>query len=386
MYVVNDTHFFVRRSRGFVPVPFLSGETPVPILAAGGDLKNSFAIARKSFIIMSQYLGDMADPLTYRVFRSTVDHFIRIFDAEPEVIVSDMHPAYLTRQHAEDMAAKGKRLIKVQHHHAHIASVMEEHGLDEPVIGMAFDGTGYGTDGTLWGSEFLIARRDGFERAAHFSNFQLPGGESAIHDVWKIGLSLLYNRFGRDYPVMDRDAASAGTIEIMEKNINSPLTCSIGRIFDGVAAILGVSRSVSTEAEAAQLLEEAALNGAPSGKPYSIPYTEGDTIVIGTGDLTAYIVSLMERGVRVENIAAEFHQAIIHTSAAVAERIRKKTGIDAVALSGGVFHNRILLGGLMNSLRDKGFRLFIHKAVPCNDGCIALGQITVAKELLKKQI
>ena len=384
LYVVDDTPFFVRRSRGYVPVPFLSSETPFPILAAGGDLKNSFAIARKSFIIMSQYLGDMADPLTYRVFRSTVGHFIRIFDAEPEVIVSDMHPAYLTRQHAEEMGARGKRMIEVQHHHAHIASVMEEHGLDEPVIGIAFDGTGYGTDGTLWGSEFLIARRDGFERAAHFSNFKLPGGESAIHDVWKIGLSLLHNRFGRDYPVMNRDAVSGGVIEIIEKNINSPLTCSIGRIFDGVAAILGISRSVSTEAEAAQLLEEAALKGVPPKKPYIIPFTEGDTIVIGTGDLTAYIVSLLERGASAEDIAAEFHQAIIHASAAVADRIRKKTGIDAVALSGGVFHNRILLSGMMNILRDKGFRIFTHKAVPCNDGCIALGQIAVAKELLKK--
>jgi hydrogenase maturation protein HypF len=384
LYVVDEKPFFIRRSRGYIPVPFLSSEAPCPILAAGGDLKNSFAIARKSFIIMSQYLGDMADPLTYRVFRTTVDHFIRIFDAEPEVIVSDMHPAYLTRQHVEDMSSQGKRMIEVQHHHAHIASVMEEHGLDGPVIGIAFDGTGYGTDGTLWGSEFLIARRDGFERAAHFSNFQLPGGESAIHDVWKIGLSLLYSRFGRNYPVMRHDSVSDGIIEIMEKNINSPLTCSIGRIFDGVAAILGLSRFVSTEAEAAQLLEEAALAGAQPEKPFSIPCTEGDTIVIGTGELTAYIVSLLKQGVGIEDIAAEFHQAIIHTSGAIADRIRNKSGIDAVALSGGVFHNRILLGGLMNVLRDKGFRVYTHTAVPCNDGCIALGQIAVAKELLKK--
>ena len=266
LYVVDETPFFIRRSRGYIPVPFLSGETARPILAAGGDLKNSFAIARASFIIMSQYLGDMADPLTYRVFKDTVDHFVRIFDAEPEVIVSDMHPAYLTRQYAEERAAEGKRLIEVQHHHAHIAAVMEEHRLGGPVIGIAFDGTGYGTDGTLWGSEFLIAGRGTFERAAHFSNFPLPGGESAIHDVWKIGLSLLFGRYGEAYPVMQRDDRSAGVIEILKKKINSPLTCSIGRIFDGVAALLGLSSTVSAEAEAAQLLEEAAMRGRAPGE------------------------------------------------------------------------------------------------------------------------
>lgn len=384
LYVVDEQPFFIRRSRGYIPVPFISGETPRPILAAGGDLKNSFALARASFIIMSQYLGDMADPLTYLVFRKTVDHFVRIFDAEPEVIVSDMHPAYLTRQYAGELAAGGKRLIEVQHHHAHIAAVMEENGLQGPVIGIAFDGTGYGTDGTLWGSEFLVAGRGGFERAAHFSDFPLPGGESAIHDVWKIGLSLLFSRYGEAYPVMERDDASAGVIEIINKKINSPLTCSIGRIFDGVAAILGLSRSVSAEAEAAQLLEEAAMRGKAPERPYIIPFADTGTIVIGTGDLVGYVVSLRERGVSIEDAAAAFHQAILHTSVAVARRLRDKTGIASVALSGGVFHNRLLLSGMMRLLGEAGFTVYTHRAVPCNDGCIALGQVVVAKDLLNR--
>ncbi len=383
LYVVNRRPFFIRRSRGYVPVPFLSSDSPVNMLAMGGDLKNSFAIARKNFIIMSQYLGDMADPLTYEVFRRTVGHFIGIFDAEPEVIVADEHPAYLTRQHAEELASRGKRLIEVQHHHAHVASVMEENGLESPVIGIAFDGTGYGRDRTLWGSEFLVAARGGFERAAHFSAFPLPGGESAIKDVWKIGLSLLYRRFGDNYPVMARDGDSAGVIEIIKKKINTPLTCSIGRIFDGVAAILGISRSVSAEAEAAQLLEEAALRGRAPERPHLIPFSDGEPIVIGTDDLTAYIVSLMEKGDAVDDIAAAFHQSIIHTTAAVAGRIRERSGINDVALSGGVFHNRILLGGIIDLLSEKGFTVYTHKQVPCNDGCIALGQLAVAKHIIK---
>ncbi|OHD66425.1 MAG: carbamoyltransferase HypF [Spirochaetes bacterium RBG_13_51_14] len=384
LFVVDERSFFIRRSRGYVPAPFLSTESLATILAVGGDLKNSFAVARKSFIIMSQYLGDMADPLTYEVFRRTVDHFMRIFDARPEVIVSDMHPGYLTRLHAEEMASSGRRRIEVQHHHAHIAAVMEEHGITEPVIGIAYDGTGYGTDGTLWGSEFLIARRGSFERAAHFSNFPLPGGESAIRDVWKIGISLLHQRYGRDFPVMRRDAETAGVIEIIEKNINSSLACSIGRIFDGVAAILGISRTVSTEAEAAQQLEEAAMRGKAPDWPFIIPFADNETIVIGTDDLTAYIVSLVEKGIPAEDIAAAFHQAIIHTSTAVAVRLREKTGINVAALSGGVFHNRILLAGLMDRLRKAGFTVYTHTAVPCNDGCIALGQIVIAKDKFGK--
>jgi hydrogenase maturation protein HypF len=382
LYVVNDRPFFIRRSRGYVPAPFLSRETKRVILAAGGDLKNSFAVARRSFIIMSQYLGDMADPLTYEVFMRTVGHFIRVFDADPEAIAADMHPGYLTRRYAEEMAAEGRRLVPVQHHHAHVASVMEEHDLDGPVIGIAFDGTGYGTDGTLWGSEFLVADRRGFRRAAHFSNFPLPGGESAIKDVWKIGLSLLHRRYGREVPLVARDDLSSGVIEIIEKNINCPLTCSIGRIFDGVAAILGVSRTVSAEAEAAQLLEEAALRGKAPAGGYLVPFTDGEEIVIATEELTDYVVSLARGGMGADDVAAAFHRAVIDTSVAVAERIRDRTGINAAALSGGVFHNRILLSGLVEGLTAEGFVVYAHRAVPCNDGCIALGQLAVAKELL----
>lgn len=385
LFVVDETPYFIRRSRGYVPVPFLSGESPETILATGGDLKNSFAIARKNFIMMSQYLGDMADPVTYEVFRDTMRHFIRIFDADPAVVATDPHPAYLTRQHALELAESGRRLVEVQHHHAHVASVMEEHGLAGPVIGIAYDGTGYGTDGALWGSEFLVARRDSFERAAHFEYFPLPGGESAIRDVWKIGLSLLHGRFGRNAPVLQGLTGAESVIEIIEKNIQSPLTCSIGRIFDGIAAILGISSSVSTEAEAAQLLEEAAFRGGWTDRPYIIPFKEENEIVIHTGELTGYIVSLLLEKRAVDDIAAAFHRSIIDTSVAVALRVRERYGVNDICLSGGVFHNRILLRGMIELLTDADFTVYTNRAVPCNDGCIALGQLAVAKEILKKE-
>ncbi len=383
--VVDGAPYFIRRSRGYVPAPLLAGETPRAVLAVGGDIKNSFAIARKNFIMMSQYLGDMADPLTYEVFRRTVRHFIKIFDAEPTVVAADPHPAYLTRQYALDLAESGVRLVEVQHHHAHVASVMEENGLTGPVIGIAFDGTGYGADGALWGGEFLLARRDRFERAAHFSYFPLPGGESAIRDVWKIGLSLLHRRFGRDVPALGDRAGAGSVFEIIEKKIQCPLTCSIGRIFDGIAAILGISSSVSAEAEAAQLLEEAAARGSGPDCPYIIPYKEEDEIVIDTDDLTGYIASLLSKKMAVDDIAAAFHHAVIHTSVAVARRIRERTGVADVALSGGAFQNRILLGGMIGGLADAGFAVYTNRAVPCNDGGIALGQLSAAKEILKKE-
>ena len=383
LYVVDEKPYFIRRSRGYVPAPLLSSESSRSILAMGGDLKNSFAVARKGFIIMSQYLGDMEDPLTLDVFKKTVQHFIKIFDAGPEVIVADMHPGYITRQYAREMAGEGTQIVEVQHHHAHIASVMEEHDLHAPIIGVAFDGTGYGTDGSLWGSEFLIAGRGEFERAAHFSNFLLPGGESAITDVWKIGLSLLYQAFGRDYPVMARDADAGNVIEIIEKKINAALTCSIGRIFDGVAAILGISSFVSTEAEAAQLLEEAALRGTSRIPLFTIPFSGTSEIIINTVELTEHIVSLITGGMKIDDIAADFHQSIIQTTAAVCRSLRERTRINEVALSGGVFHNRILLAGIIDRLHEAGFSVYTHRFVPCNDGCIALGQIAVAKELLR---
>jgi hydrogenase maturation protein HypF len=378
--------FFIRRSRGFVPAPFHSVMTASHILATGGDLKSSFALAKDDVIIMSQYLGDLASPSGNELYRRTIDHFKKVYDFSPEVVVSDMHPGYFTTFFADELEGEGLRREAVQHHHAHIASVIEDRQLNGKVIGLAFDGTGYGVDGTLWGSEFIIADKREFQRVAHFSSFHLPGGESAIRDVWKIGVSLLFNRFGSSLPDIFNHPQLEPVLEIIQKGIHSPLTCSIGRIFDGISSILGLSERISTEAEAAMLLEEAAMRGRGSSiDPFEIPFVRGETIVLKTDELTGYIVDLMRRKQHREDIAYAFHRAIALSAVSVSEIIRDEFGINDIALSGGVFQNRLLLDLILRGLREKKFDIYIPINVPFNDGCIALGQLAVAGEILRDE-
>lgn len=381
IFVEDEKPFFIRRSRGFVPVPFRSCAAPRHMLATGGDLKNSFALAKDGIIIMSQFLGDIASPHGNDLYRRTIDHFKRIYDFSPAAVISDMHPGYFTTFFADELEHQGIDRIKVQHHHAHIAAVLEENEIREKVIGIAYDGTGYGTDGTLWGSEFLIADRISFVRAAHFSDFSLPGGESAIRDVWKIGLSLLYRAYGRDFPVMKRSPRTEIVMEIIDKSINSPETCSTGRIFDGISAVLGISERISTEAEAAMLLEEAAVRGRADCQPYIIAVSDDASMIVSTEDLTRYIVSLIGKGESIDRIAYAFHLSIAETSVAVAGRLRERHGINQVALSGGVFQNRLILRLIIDGLKREKFKVLLHRKVPCNDGCIALGQLAVGKEI-----
>ncbi len=385
MFVLNDNPFFIRRSRGFVPVPFLIRENfKNHLFASGADLKNCFAVAKDNVIILSQYLGDLESLVTQQIYKRTVAHFKKVFDLHPEVFISDMHPGYFTTALADELA-EGKARLRVQHHHAHIASVMAEHDLVGPVIGLAFDGTGYGTDGHIWGSEFLICDRKQFERAGHFSYFGLPGGEKAIKEVWRIGLSLLYEA-GVDInllPLTKAQPKKGFILQMLKKRLNCPLACSIGRIFDGIAAILGICETISTEAEAAQRLEEEAFKAKEcSSFKVGFEETDGGQIVIPTSAIVREIVSFMEKGIPVPEIALAFHRCLIEISFETVQRLKEKYALKTVVLNGGAFQNRILLKGLWQRLKEAGFKVFLPQKTPLNDGGIALGQIIIGKEML----
>lgn len=380
--VVKDRPFFVRRSRGYVPVPYNGRKTDQVILALGGDMKNSFSIARDDFVIMSQYLGDMADMRTEKAFRSTVRHFGRIFNLEPDVVVSDMHPGYMTTLFGDENYGDRHRML-VQHHHAHIAALLEEHDRDQKIIGIAYDGTGYGTDGTIWGSEILVADRKGFSRHGHFDSFALPGGESAIYDVWKIAVSLMLKAYGSSWHTYWRGPEADVVAQMIYAGINSPETCSIGRLFDGMAAILGVAHTVSGEAEAPMRLEQYATmadRGLPS---LDIPVIRNNkSYVADTGDLVRRMVALHEKSNSLEESARVFHNAIIDVTVEMCRMISVDTGITTVGLAGGVFHNKLLLEGIWESLEEQGFEVLLPVNVPFNDGALSLGQIAVAREWL----
>lgn len=384
MFIDEGTPRFVRRSRGFVPRPLRTTKTDGCILAVGGDIKSSFAISKSDFTIVSQYIGDMIHPKTQQAFKHSLEHYMHIFDAVPDVIVCDMHPGYITTNLCAELSDKfAVPLIKVQHHHAHIAAILEEHhtDLEEQVLGIAFDGTGYGLDGVLWGGEFLLASKGEFKRIGRFGEFLLPGGESAIKNVWRIGAALLHNAFGLELPMWADKPDLPQLIEIMEKRINSPVTSSIGRLFDGVSALLGFCESVSSEAEAAQLLEEAALR-SKGAKP--IVLQAKDDGLIPTGELVRHIVSLIKKGEHPNDIAAAFHMSVAHSSAALAVQVKELYGVRKAALGGGCFHNRLLLNTLRGLLQNVGFQVLLPKELPFNDGCISFGQTAVAKALLLK--
>lgn len=379
LFAVKDQPYFIRRAKGFVPVPVMSSNTSRHILATGADLKNNFAIAKDNVIIQSQYIGDLESPLTAGVYRRTLEHFEKIFAVKPEIVVSDMHPNYFSTAIANEYEKQGLERVQVQHHHAHIASVLEDHQLDEQVIGIAFDGTGFGTDGRVWGGEFLIGDRRSFERAAHFSYFPLPGGEKAIKEVWRIGLALTHQAYGKD--LFPGDPKRQMIVQLLEKNLNSPLCCSVGRLFDGISALLGASQSISTEAEAAQKLEELAHTGKKD-LLFETPLPQGDGLVIDSRVIVRQVVEWLRQKEETADIARAFHRMLASITIRTTEMLRDRYSLNKAALSGGVFHNRLLLNLVLDGLAEQGFETLTPRNTPFNDGCMGLGQIVIAKALL----
>jgi hydrogenase maturation protein HypF len=365
----------IRRSRGYVPEPLSVPRTfPRPVLACGAELKNTFCLARGGHAFISHHIGDLENAETLRSFTEGIEHFRRLFDIDPQVVAHDLHPEYLSTKYAVEL--DGVDLAGVQHHHAHIASCLADNGADGPVIGVAFDGTGYGTDGTIWGGEFLVADLAGFERAGHLAPVPMPGGAAAIRQPWRMAAAYLDGDPGH-LDVVRRNAERWPTIVAMaRRGVNSPLTSSAGRLFDAAAAILGVRDAINYEGQAAVELEQLADPGETGAYPAAIQ--TGAPFLARGGDLLHGVVDDLVAGIAPEVIAARFHHGVAALIEAGCLLTRERSGLATVALSGGVFQNQLLLHGAVSRLQARGFRVLVHSRIPCNDGGISLGQAVVA--------
>jgi len=377
--VVNGKARLIRRARGYCPDPVYLTFNADCIFAAGAELSGTFAIGEKNKGILSQYIGDLKNYDTYLFYEEAYARFKTLFRFEPLLAACDMHPDYLSSQFARKLNIP---VVEVQHHHAHITSCMAENGLDEKVIGVAFDGTGYGTDGNIWGSEFMIADFVDFERINHFEYFRLPGGDIAVKEPWRIAVSLLYKYYGEDFlnyhlPFL-KNISKAKTelvINVIKKEINSPLSCGAGRLFDAVAALTGLCVNSSYNSRGPVLLENYAdLKVQDSyDTEYSNPV---DLKGIIDGILTD--IKIMTP---LEVISGRFHNSIANIIYHNIEEIRKNRGINKVVLSGGVFQNKYLLSRIENKLKRSNYEVFSHSMVPTNDSGIALGQLAIAAKI-----
>ncbi len=371
----------IRRSRGFVPIPVFL-DHPVPsILACGAELKNTICITKGDKAFISQHIGDLENLATLDFFELTVAHLQRILEISPEIIACDMHPDYLSTQYAIEQP--GMQKIEVQHHHAHIVSCMAEHKLDGAVIGLSFDGTGYGKDGAIWGGEVLVAEDHQFERMSHLAYVPMPGATAAIKEPWRMAISYLHDAFGDnfkdlDLPILEQvDSQKRNIItEMIRKGVNAPQTSSLGRLFDGVAAIAGIRHRVNFEGQAAMELEM--LTAGDARAIYDIEEATTDAATILPAPLIRGVVRDLQNGLPISEIGAKFHQTIVALFAKVCISVRNESKLNRVVLSGGCFQNALLLTGLTKELESQKFEVFTHRQVPANDGGISLGQAVAA--------
>ncbi len=373
-------HRPIRRARGYVPVPIPLGREVPCVLGVGAELKNTVCLTRGAEAFVSHHLGDLENIEVLRAFEGTIAHFERILEVEPRCVVHDLHPDYLSTRWAIDQ--KGAPCLAVQHHHAHIASVAAEHGFEEPLLGVALDGTGYGTDGTIWGGELLRVDGHTFERLGHFRQIPMPGGQAAVREPWRMALSYLHALEGEGAErvvgeLMGHRPEKSRNIllQMLEKGINSPLTSSCGRLFDAVAALAGLRETITYEGQAAILLEQAM--DADDGMYRGEVCREGSLWVLDPLPMIAETVNDVRRGVKPGSISARFHRGLVAILARWVAGAAEASSLRTVALSGGVFQNRVILEGLSHALVEYGLVVLRHREVPPNDGCISLGQAHV---------
>jgi hydrogenase maturation protein HypF len=386
--VVGNQVMPLRRSRGYAPYPVpLPFESP-PLLAAGAELKNTFCLARDRYAFMSQHVGDLANYDALLSYEHSIEHMVRLFRVEPQIIAHDAHPDYMATRYALDCAqASGLPHIAVQHHHAHLASCLAEHKLppDAPAIGVIFDGTGLGPDGAIWGGEILIGGYAEYQRFAHLRYLPLPGGDTATLRPYRTALAHLWSAgiaWEHDLPpVQSADNQEQGIIrQQLEKRLNAPLTSSMGRLFDAVAALTGILQVVTYEAQAAIWLEAQSDPGETASYAFEIVRQDGDSAprLIDPGPALRALVADYRNGVPAPRIAARFHNGVADMIRDICQVARDATGIKSVVLSGGVFQNATLHRLTVPRLEAAGFAVYTHRLVPPNDGGLALGQAAIA--------
>lgn len=376
--------FPIRRSRGYSPFPVKLPFDVPQLLATGSELKNTFCITNGNYAFLSHHIGDMENYETLQSFEQGVEHFERLFRVKPSAIAHDMHPNYLATRYALERAERESLpTIAVQHHHAHVAACMAEHGLTEPVIGVSFDGTGYGDDGAIWGGEFLVADRETYKRMYHLEYFPLPGGDAAIKKPARTALALLWS-LGLEWDnqlesVKEFCAEDQVTLRVqLEKKINTPMTSSMGRLFDAVSALAGVRQKVNYEGQAA-IEFEAMADSAEAGM-YAFGVESGQVRVRGA--VEALVKDVMA-GISVSKISARFHNGLAESVRETVLKISDETSLRSVVLSGGVWQNITLLRRTLSLLRNDGFEVYIHREVPTNDGGLSLGQAVIAASRLR---
>jgi hydrogenase maturation protein HypF len=379
--VIRDQPYLIRRARGYSPDPIRLPEAIPPILAVGSELKNVFCLTRDDYAFLSHHIGDMENYETLRSFEDGITHFERLFRIQPELIACDLHPDYMATQYAQQRAkSEDLPLVQIQHHHAHLAACLADNAWDsdDPVIGLSFDGTGFGTDGAIWGGEVLLGGYSGYQRLFHLSYISLPGGDAATRHPARVALAHLFQAgigWEPNLPPVKALCENDRTLlhSMLQTRINTPPTSSLGRFFDAASALIGVRQEATYEGQAAIDLEALADPAETGYYPFDISKDE-----FNPASLWQAMLDDWRHGVSQSALAARFHNSLVELNLELCRRIRSQSGVSTVALSGGVWQNRFLLERTISRLESSDFSVLIHRQVPTNDGGIALGQALIA--------
>jgi hydrogenase maturation protein HypF len=394
VHFIEQEPVLLRRSRGYVPTPILIEENcRQDIFAAGGDLKNTFCFGKQNQLICSEHIGDLEDAEVYHHYINSIEHLRKLFEVEPKVVACDLHPGYLSTRYT--LSLPDLKAIQVQHHWAHIASVLAEHGLDGPVIGLAADGTGYGTDGAIWGCECLIASLDGFERFGHLAYYTLAGADAASKEAIRPVLGLLKKTYRDDFNLqkfrwlLDRIEADANKqqiiLEQLEKRINAVETSSLGRVFDAVAAMLGLGSYNHFEAELPMALEAIIAGDIEEHYDFELKSSAGKPLQLDLRKMMMQLITDIQEDKSSSVISAKFHNTLADALLQLAKAARESKKLNTVALSGGVFCNRYLINRLIKLLKKNDFSVLFNRNVPANDGGISVGQAAIAAKLTNSE-